>query len=144
MNSAASVHSLQHGGNRGSNPRWDAKVRELCNKDGGVTVYERIRLSESEYRRLRDLGRSIAPVKDLAPYESPYISEQTCEVLRKGVPAVYRVETSVVRRSDGKILSRSVNYFRQRDGFISGFGCRDVDVPVDITGATFEIVEDPR
>jgi hypothetical protein len=37
---------------------WDHKVRELCEKDGGVTVYEAIELSPEEFKRRGGCERS--------------------------------------------------------------------------------------
>jgi hypothetical protein len=35
---------------------WDAKVKEMCNKDGGVTIYERVSVPKI------DLERGVLPV----------------------------------------------------------------------------------
>jgi hypothetical protein len=120
---------------------WDAKVRELCQKDGGVTVYERVRLSKDESRHITGpAGDLVVPPKDAANGGKPYVSESERIVLNEGNPVVYRWETAIVRTSDGKILSRLVHYGRVRsDGVDSGYSCRDVGVALDLEQQTFEI-----
>ena len=137
LGSCASYASLRFAG-------WDAKVRELCEKDGGVTVYDRVKLTQSEYRRLRDLAGSVTPPKASAHPQSAYVADSKHDQLNDTIPVVSRSETAIVRRSDGKVMSRLIYYSRARHGVIPSFGCNDVGVQVDITGRTFELVEDSK
>jgi hypothetical protein len=121
---------------------WDAKVKELCQKEGGVTVYERVRLSKEEARQITGpAGGLVVPRKESAAATSPYISENKRTTLNDGNPAVFRSETIIVRTSDGKVLSRLIHYARvKRGGVDSGYTCRDLGIAVDLEQKTFEVV----
>ena len=125
-----------------THPDWDAKVKELCQRDGGVTVFERVRLSRDEARHVTGpAGGLVVPRKDAATAGRPYVSERKRVVLNEGNPAVYRSETVIVRTSDGKVLSRLVHYARvARVGFDSGYSCRDAGIAADLEQQTFEIL----
>jgi len=127
----------------GCSPDWDAKVKELCQKEGGVTVYERVRLSKDEARHLTGpAGGLVVPRKDAAAAGHPYVSENKRVVLNDGNPKVFRSETVIVRTSDGKVLSRFVHYARvARIGFDSGYTCRNLGIPGDIERQTFELTQ---
>ena len=121
---------------------WDAKVKELCEKDGGVTVYEPVKLTESEYHELRSAqGGAIAPKASAKP-NGPYVSETKTVWLHEGDPGVFRSESVIVRTSDKKVLSRLVYYGRTREGVIAGYDCGNAGVRIDLTRQTFRVVED--
>jgi hypothetical protein len=121
---------------------WDAKVKDLCQKDGGVTVYERVRLSKDEARHVTGpAGGFVVPQKDADDAGRPYVSESKRVVLNDGNPKVFRTETVIVRTSDRKVLSRVVYYARvARIGFDSGYTCRNAGIALDLERQTFEIV----
>ena len=115
---------------------WDSKVREMCEKDGGVTVFEHVTISEEEYERLRGIqgGLPIPFADDTKNKEYPYFRDTNQSRIREWNPEVARLEMSIKRRSDGKILARSVHYWR-RGGDIptgifhdSSFGCPEQSV----------------
>jgi len=129
---------------------WDAKVKELCEKDGGVTVYERVKLTQSEYQRLGGV-RGIVPVpqRSTANPGSPFVADTVMTIIRDWGPEVYRRETSIVRVADGKVLARQVTYGRvggdfPSPGHPSSYGCREVGLPLDVEKQTFEIIGDSQ
>jgi hypothetical protein len=95
---------------------WDAKVKEMCNKDGGVTIYERVSVPKI------DLERGVLPVGAdgqigislgaLAHPDAPIYGERTETYLREGNPVVSRIEWKFVRRSDQKTVATSISYMR--------------------------------
>lgn len=98
---------------------WDAKVKEMCEKDGGVTVYERVKISRQDSRLLWGAGQPLpteSTRKDL-----PYFWESIETTIRDSYPKVGRAETLVKRRSDGKVLGKSVQYWRTGGDFPTGF-----------------------
>jgi len=130
---------------------WDAKVKELCEKDGGVTVYERVRITQSEYRRMGGVhGEIPVPSRSLARPGTPYVTDTTIIKLHDWAPEVWRRETLVVRMADGKVLARQVTYGRRGAdapiiiGQPSFYGCSEAGVHLDVEKQTFEIVEDLR
>lgn len=113
---------------------WDAKVKELCEKDGGITVYEKIRLRTEELMELSDyFGAIRAPVeKYIKPYDVLF-SERSVTVLNKENPIFKKMETRIFRRSDRKLLGSEITYGRMgldvQDGYghSSSYGCGDID-----------------
>jgi hypothetical protein len=92
---------------------WDEKVREMCEKDGGVTVYERTPISTLQAEKLPKIEGSISiPHKSLAAVGSPLVSTDTEEILREWGPKVVRRETTVMRQIDGKVVGKMVSYAR--------------------------------
>jgi hypothetical protein len=92
---------------------WDAQVKEMCAKDGGVSIFEKIRVTPSEVKLLGHVnGRIAIPVKELANPRSPVYAVNTTSVVREGNPAVWRSEWNIIRRIDGAVLARSVTYNR--------------------------------
>lgn len=93
---------------------WDAQVKEMCAKDGGVKVHEVVELSEEEYKQLGG-GRDGLPLPSASNEKSghPYFYELIDSNIRESSPAVMRAEMLVVRRSDKKVLGRSIQYFRR-------------------------------
>jgi hypothetical protein len=113
---------------------WDAKVKEMCEKDGGVTIYEKVRVSRA------DLQRGVLPMsadgmigptlKELSHPDAPVYAKRTITYLREANPEVGRVEWTFIRRTDQKIVARSVSYGRRGGDFPSpshgsSFGCPD-------------------
>ena len=88
---------------------WDAKVLELCAKDGGVKVYETVELTPN---LLDWAGRISIPSKSKATAEDYYFYEMEDQYLRKKNPKIIRTRTVIIRRSDNKILGESIRYGR--------------------------------
>ncbi len=102
---------------------WDNKVKELCGKDGGVRIFEQIRISKADTKLLaHNDGKIAVPVKELASLNAPVYSESTTVRLREWNPEVRRTEATVVRRADQKIIARWVYYSRNGGDFPSGIG----------------------
>ncbi|MHB1054139.1 MAG: hypothetical protein ACYCZT_13900 [Thiobacillus sp.] len=97
--------------------KWlaDRQVRELCMKDGGVTVFESVVLPVSEYERYMNRNW-ILPAKEKATSEDNYYYEVDYHYYRKGNPQVARRLARVIRLSDGKTLGQSITYSRGGGG----------------------------
>lgn len=114
----------------GEQSYWDAQVREMCEKDGGVTVYEIVELSEAEYRNLGGVkGGLPLPHASNKGSDHPYFYEMFDTNIRESNPAVVRTEMLVKRRADKKLLGRSIRYVRRGGDLPTGivadssFGC---------------------
>jgi hypothetical protein len=120
---------------------WDAKVKELCQKDGGVIVYERVQISKEEARHVTGpAGGLVVAREDAANASNPYVSRNMRTTLNDGNPTVFKSETVIVRTKDGKVLSRLTYYGRaKRGGIDSGYSCRDVGIALDLEQQTFEV-----
>lgn len=92
---------------------YDSQVRKLCEKDGGVTVFQRVTLSHDEYKQLGG-SEGVIPVyasSSKHPNE-PYFTETKTEYVRKSNPEVRRDGIVFKRRSDNVVLGRFVYYAR--------------------------------
>lgn len=96
----------------------DNQVRELCTKDGGVKVYEAVKLPAEKFDKwgMVNFYKPTQGENTLGP-EYVYKSETT--YYRRDNPAMWRTHTKVMRRLDGKLLSESVSYSR-RGGDLPG------------------------
>jgi hypothetical protein len=127
----------------GRQSHWDARVRELCDKDAGVFVYERVTLSQSEYQRLRGPGGAVVvPIRTSAPPDAPFVREHEERSIRRGNPQVLQLETRIIRTADNKLLSRWITYMRiggdiPSPAHASSFSCRDAGFQSDIEQQTF-------
>ncbi|MDT3735112.1 MAG: hypothetical protein ROZ00_02690 [Denitratisoma sp.] len=111
---------------------WDYRVKQMCEKDGGLKVFEPITISHSQFLAWGGQeGIRGVPI----PHESENRSDilvfrrTADETLRSGSPEVRRDTTEFVRRSDRKVLGKYV-YFARRGGDFptiaheSSFGCK--------------------
>jgi len=111
---------------------WDHKVKEMCEIDGDVRIFERVRITKADIDLLgRNDGKVSVPVKDLAPVHAPAYSESKTTHLRDWNPEVRRVETVVIRRADQKVVARWIYYSRIGGDFPtfahpSSRGCPDL------------------
>ncbi|WP_459950299.1 hypothetical protein [Denitratisoma sp. agr-D3] len=96
-----------------SKAELDAEVRRLCAMDGGVKVYEKVKLPPEKYNKLLDkFGRLKIPRKNEAKASDEYYDECEVHYYMKGNPELSRDKCWIVRRSDGKILGELVIYGR--------------------------------
>lgn len=91
---------------------WDSRVDELCAKDGGTQIFERMDLPSDTYERLLNTRGELAVPHEtsLAMRPSPIHYRQVNETLHDGSPSVSRRELILVRSADGKVLARKVTY----------------------------------
>lgn len=129
---------------------WDHKVDELCEKDGGVIIYEKAVISKSDYPniKLASNGEVILPPEKTAGPEDPYFIRFESEYLREGSLSVARSITSIVRNSDKKTMSSLVTYGRSGGDFLpegiaypSHYSCDNKQENLKNLGSTISINE---
>lgn len=113
--------------------RWalDKQMEELCKKDGGVKVYEKVTLPGSEFS---NTGEPLAKYIPLAKSDEDYLGPEYRYVrkidvlvgkkadIEKGEGRLTHFYTAIYRRSDGRLLGESISYGRGGgDGFTFGF-----------------------
>lgn len=115
----------------GVKAHYDQQVREMCAKDGGVRVYEPVRLPAEEFDEFGDIR---IPSKQNAKPKDEYLYESSTTYIRNRNPEIWKSHYRVYRQLDGKLLGESVSYSR-RGGDMPGpwhessFGCpRDADI----------------
>jgi len=113
---------------------WDRQVRKLCEKEGGVTVYEVVTVSLEQYPTLRLTARGglILPSDSQLNEGDPFYYKNSTKVLRKKNPTVRRYDSEVVRVEDEKVLGKKTSFSRIGGDFPtvighpSSYSCSDV------------------
>ncbi len=126
---------------------WDHKVRQWCEKDGGVTVYEKVELSQEESKLLGGFNDYVRiPIEKYAKSFDLYISKSKEKKIHDINPYVFRNEMEVYIRSDRRLLGRSITYVRVGGDFPTGiihessFSCGDIEnFNTNITKSIFSV-----
>ncbi|MBX3647697.1 MAG: hypothetical protein R3E40_03570 [Rhodocyclaceae bacterium] len=123
--------------------RLDAQVKELCAKDGGVKVYETVKLPAdrfdqwgmvklySERQEIKEAYRNDQSDTHMEHVMgSNYILKKNIHYYQKGSPSLHRYHAQVFSRADGKLLGESIGYSRGGGDFPgpwqpSSFSCPD-------------------
>jgi hypothetical protein len=94
-----------------SKAELDAEVKRLCAIDGGVKVYETVKLPADKFNQWGQINfyRPTQGENALGP-EYIYTSEDDYYI--KGNPAMIRYRHQVIRRSDDKVLGEAISYGR--------------------------------
>jgi hypothetical protein len=87
----------------------DAQVRELCAKDGGIKVYETVKLPANKFGQY---GEFRIPDKQHAKPGDDYYEEWDIIHYDDGNPSTRRDHFLIYRRSDSRLLGEAVSYSR--------------------------------
>jgi len=88
-------------------------VTQMCEKDGGVHVYETVKLSEEEYGLyVNQFGKLSIPREDEASESIQYVRNDNRKFIRKNNPTVSRFEFVIKKRKDNKVLGKRISYSR--------------------------------
>lgn len=103
----------------------DRQMEELCKKDGGLTIYEKVKLPASRF----DSNGEIIPIRPIhlnpeGRYGPEYKLITNRKILKKGDPVkgegrLERTELTLMRVRDQKILAIAVRYSRIGGDFIA-------------------------
>ncbi|MDO8262400.1 MAG: hypothetical protein Q7T21_04145 [Gallionella sp.] len=93
--------------------KWwlDYQVRELCAKDGGVKVYETVKLPPEMFNKYGQIN-FYRPDQGENALGTEYVFKRETVYYKQGNPDFFRLYTRVFRRSDGRLLGESVFYKR--------------------------------
>lgn len=92
---------------------WDAQVRGMCAKDGGVSIFEEIVISREQAGHLPHVDGVIAvTTESLSDPAAPVFSKIAETVVKDGEPSILRYEQTIVRRSDQATVAKAVIYVR--------------------------------
>ena len=110
--------------------RLDAQVSNLCAKDGGIRVYETVRLPADQFDQW-GMVLFFDPTLGEGALGPDYLHRFEVIELKKGSPNLRRVHVSVTRRADQKLLAETVVYERGGGDFPSpmsdsSFACPDL------------------
>ena len=90
---------------------WDYQVREMCAKDGGIKVYETVKLPPDKFNEWGQVNFWI-PTKDSVKPTDDYYREWDIRYYRQGNPEFSRGHFRITRQKDEKLLGESVYYGR--------------------------------
>jgi len=104
---------------------WDFRVWQMCQEDGGVTVYETVELPAERFDEWGNVGLKN---KKYAKPSDGYYFQSKDDYLREENPRILRSITQIIRIMDGKVLGESIRYSRSGGGvpgpwFPSSYGC---------------------
>jgi hypothetical protein len=90
---------------------WESRVKEMCEKDGGVRIFEQVRVTREQARALPRVGDHLSVPPDWAakPEHPVFIRERRLQI-RDDDPPIGRNEQSIVRRIDQKVIGVAVSY----------------------------------
>lgn len=91
--------------------RLDKRVKELCAKDGGIKVYETVRLPPEKFNQWGQPD-FYKPTQGENALGSEYLLKQEVYFYRRGNPEMSRTHLSVFRQSDKKLLGELIMYGR--------------------------------
>jgi hypothetical protein len=117
---------------------WDHKVKELCLKDAGVTVYERVGMSRDEYKKFRLLA-----LDNRNENQRYYSMFKTSYIKDDGNLAVMKFEETAIRQSDGKVLGKEISYARSGGDSVfhwphpTQFGCWSIGIDPNLRTSVF-------
>lgn len=104
-----------------SKSELDAEVRHLCAIDGGIKVYETVKLPPENFDQRGSIN-FFHPGRGEYTLGPDYVFKEEKHYYKKGEyeeAAMWRTHTQILRRSDMKLLGESVSYVR-RGGDIPG------------------------
>ena len=126
----------------GVKAHYDRQVRELCAKDGGVRVYETVRLTPEKFNQWGQVN-FYRPDQGEDALGAEYVFKRGTVYHKQGNPDLFRMHTQVIRRSDGKLLGESV-FYKRGGGDLPGpwhgssFMCPELGVKADVLRQIFE------
>jgi hypothetical protein len=97
---------------------YDWQVRQMCEKDGGVAIVERVPITQELANRLPRVGGyiGIAPEALAAPIE-PAFSLPSTRTIREGNPTLLRTEEKILLRNGRRPVALVVTYSRAGGDF---------------------------
>jgi hypothetical protein len=96
----------------------DSKVRDLCAKDGGIQIYETIKLPNERFANQVPVfpGHGLLPpLKDQLRAGDEFFSTiERTPLIEEGIfrPSIWRTQMKLLRVSDNKMLGQAVSYSR--------------------------------
>jgi hypothetical protein len=114
----------------GRNHYYDAKVDRLCAVDGGIKVYETVKLSADQFGE-RGRLKFYKPTQGENALGPEYVFKLTFLYYRRGNPTMRRYHVQIFRKQDMKLLGEAITYDRSGKDHpfawnASAYGCHDV------------------
>lgn len=125
----------------------DQRMSELCKKDGGMAVYETVKLPPDMFDQFGK-PKSVAKSTNggyVSIIADDYIGSSEMTYIKSGNPlngkaSLARIHTKITRIKDGAILSEGIRYLRAGGDWIAigHFSQKDCpNMPLDLVANTF-------
>ena len=89
--------------------RLDREVKRLCAIDGGIKVYETVKLSAEKFDQY---GRIKIQTKEYMKSTDEYYVDYKSNYIIIGNPRLMRINVKIVRTKDGKVMGEFTQYTR--------------------------------
>lgn len=126
--------------------RLDAQVKELCAKDGGIKVYETVKLPPERFDQW-GMVKPYDPTQGENALGPDFVFKRDIYYFKKEPPTFIRHHYLVIRQADGKVLGETISYGRGGGDLPgpwhpSSFTCPEVSVagPNALLKAVFVLV----
>jgi hypothetical protein len=124
---------------------WGEQVQKMCEKDGGVAIYERVGISKAEIDRhvlpMTVDGKLSFTIKELAHPDAPIYGVERITLLRASNPQVRRSESVIIRRTDQVAVARWVIYSMVGGDFPTGLSEGERFICPDLKKMTSDLHE---
>ncbi len=121
----------------------DAEVKRLCAIDGGVKVYEMVKLPADKFNQWGQMN-FYKPTQGENALGPEYVFKRETFFCKQGNPDLFRLHTQVLRRLDGILLGESV-FYKRGGGDLPGpwhgttYMCPDLSEKTDVLRQVFMI-----
>jgi hypothetical protein len=111
--------------------KLDREVDRLCAIDGGVHIYETVKLPKENFGPDGEVFPKYRGLPfDRGRYGPEYYLRSEEKALRRESPSMYRFSVGIVRRSDGRVMGEQISYVRRGGDFPgpwadSVYGCNE-------------------
>lgn len=113
--------------------KLDREVDRLCAIDGGVRIYETVKLPKENFGPDGEVFPQYRGLPlDKGRYGAQYNLRSEEKVLVAGTPSLYRFSFAIVRQADRRVMGEQVSYVRRGGDFPgpwhdSSHSCRDTE-----------------
>lgn len=120
---------------------YDWQVERMCAVDGGVKVYETVKLPAEKFDKW-GMVSFYKPNRGEDALGKDFLFTRETYYYLRGNPNLFRMHTQVTRRSDGKVLGESV-FYKRAGGDLPGpwhgssYMCPELDVRNDVLHQLF-------
>lgn len=92
--------------------RLDQQVKELCAKDGGIKVYETVKLPPDRFDQW-GMVKPYDPTQSENALGPEYVFKRDISYFKKGNPEMWTTHVQILRRKDSKLMGESRRYSRR-------------------------------
>jgi hypothetical protein len=104
---------------------WDSRVKGMCDKEGGIKVFQVVQLDLKEYRKLLNSRNQIDLRNErFATPADSYAYSSATEYIVRGDPEIHKHVGRVLKWPEKVVLSEQIIFSRVGGDFPTGIGHR--------------------